>query len=138
MGLIYIVFSATGLYEDYNTQVEKAFRDKDKAEEYCKYLDNKFNYKPVFDINIWDKVEDELVEFDDSLINEFSYINERDKWEKRDHEINILITKERCKLLRKNGYPDATEEEVDQHKLYEDNKYEDRHPCFIVSAYLEE
>ena len=132
---IYVVESASGVYEDYRCWNEKAFINKEEAEAYAKELDEKHRAKPQFVNDEFEKAYSECYdslpewgEGPDLRKDENAYFKWLKDCEKKDREYII------AEMYKKGFF--LTEEMIEQYEKYEADSYEDWHDCRVEELEL--
>ena len=132
---IYVVNSASGVYEDYHCWNEKAFNSREEAEKYARELDILHRSRPQF-------VTDEFIEaynycYDNTpdwgegpkfSDDKEAYFAWQEECAKRDSE---YITSE---MYKKGFY--VTEQMLEQYEEWESNSYNDWHDCEVEELEL--
>lgn len=142
MRKIYLVECGEGEWEDSYSWIEKAFVNRNKAEKFAKEVDEKHDYQPVFDSELWDEitcqVEEYFEKYPDTCFNEFCGKKDcYDKWKKRDEEINELEKSLYLKFLLEKNHS-ATIEEVNKQMEFEENKWKHYHVSRVIEMDLDE
>lgn len=103
-----------------------AFDDMQKAEEYAKELTEKHKQQSVFDEELWSEIEEEMIDFLESIDENF-YVNPyeggTEEWEKWNEEFEVFEKEKYVGLLHGHGMTDATISDVEKQIDY--NFYKD-------------
>ena len=104
-----------------------AFDNKEKAKEYAQELSKKHNQQSVFEEELWNEVEEEIIDLFDSLDDELfanPYDSGSEEWEQWNEEFDVFEKEKYLELLHKHGLTNATIEDVEKQIDY--NFYKDK------------
>lgn len=104
-----------------------AFDNREKAKEYAQELSKKHNLQSVFEEELWNDIEEEIIDLFDSLDDEVfinPYDGGSDEWEQWNEEFEVFEKEKYLELLHKRGLTNATIEDVEKQIDY--NFYKDK------------
>ena len=98
-----------------------AFSNEEDAFKHAKVLMQKTKQKRVFDDDVWNSVDEELIDWMDSL-DENKYINPyvggTDEWYDWEKDFKKFANEKYVKLLHQHGLTDATVQDVEKQMDY--------------------